>query len=99
MYDPGHQLTLTSNAFMFPVVYFFFPETRLRSLEEMDMIFKKSHSIFDVTAISLKEPLRHDKFGNLKPEYLTEVRHDEEKTSGNGYSGENSDRTTNELSV
>lgn len=84
---------------MFPVVYFFFPETRLRSLEEMDMIFKKSQSIFDVTAISLKEPLRHDKFGNLKPEYLGETHHNEDKSSGNGISDENSDRANNELKV
>lgn len=58
---------------MFPVVYFFFPETRYRSLEEMDDIFKKSRSIFDVARISVKEPYRYDKHGQLKPEYLEEV--------------------------
>lgn len=54
-------------------MYFFFPETRLRSLEEMDDIFKKSNSIFDVARISIKEPHRYDKHGNLKPEYLEEA--------------------------
>ncbi|PKY02699.1 general substrate transporter [Aspergillus campestris IBT 28561] len=61
------------NAFIFPVVYFFFPETRYRSLEEMDNIFKKSSSIFDAAKISIKEPYRYDKHGNLKPEYLEEA--------------------------
>jgi hypothetical protein len=31
-------------------VYFFFPETRYRSLEEMDDIFKKSTNIFDANS-------------------------------------------------
>lgn len=58
---------------MFPAVYFFFPETRYRSLEEMDAIFKKSSNIFDVVKISIKEPYRYDKHGQLKPEYLEEA--------------------------
>ncbi|CAI7670240.1 unnamed protein product [Penicillium manginii] len=61
------------NAFMFPCVYFFFPETRYRSLEEMDAIFKKSTNVFDCVAISIHEPYRYDKHGNLKPEYLEEA--------------------------
>lgn len=75
-----------SNFFMFPCVYFFFPETRYRSLEEMDDIFKKSSNVFDVVNISIKEPYRFDKKGQLKVEYLedgasvrSEVRKDEEK--------------------
>ena len=62
-----------SNAFIFPVVYFFFPETRYRSLEEMDGIFKKSSNVFNVVTISLKEPYRYDKQGQLKPEYLEDA--------------------------
>jgi hypothetical protein len=54
-------------------VYFFFPETRYRSLEEMDDIFKKSTNIFDATRISLNEPYRYDKHGQLKPEYLEDA--------------------------
>ncbi|GAB1727493.1 hypothetical protein NU195Hw_g506t1 [Hortaea werneckii] len=55
---------------IFPVTYFFFPETKQRSLEEMDEIFKKSSNVFNVVSISLKEPYHYDKHGNLKPEYL-----------------------------
>ncbi len=58
---------------MVPCVYFFFPETRYRSLEEMDDIFKKSTNVFDVVTISIKEPYRYDKHGQLKPEYLEEA--------------------------
>lgn len=54
-------------------MYFFFPETRLRSLEEMDDIFKKSSNIFDVVKISIKEPYRYDKHGELRPEYLEDA--------------------------
>ncbi|KAJ5573685.1 uncharacterized protein N7459_008112 [Penicillium hispanicum] len=65
------------NAFIFPVVFFFYPETRYRSLEEMDDIFKKSTNVFDVVSISLKEPYRYDKHGQLKPEYIEEMgRHE-----------------------
>ncbi|KAK4500963.1 hypothetical protein PRZ48_006769 [Zasmidium cellare] len=61
------------NAFIFPVTYFFFPETRLRSLEEMDMIFKKSSNVFDVVKISKTEPHRFDKHGQLKEDLLVEA--------------------------
>lgn len=39
----------------------------------MDAIFKKSTNIFDVVTISVKEPYRYDKHGELKPEYLEEA--------------------------
>jgi hypothetical protein len=39
----------------------------------MDAIFKKSSNIFDVVGISIKEPYRYDKHGQLKPEYLEEA--------------------------
>lgn len=58
---------------MVPSVYFFFPETRYRSLEEMDAIFKKSTNVFNAVTISVKEPYRYDKHGQLKPEYLEEA--------------------------
>ncbi|KAJ5876029.1 Major facilitator superfamily domain general substrate transporter [Penicillium soppii] len=61
------------NAFIFPFVYFFFPETRYRSLEEMDAIFKKSTNVFNAVTISIKEPYRYDKHGELKPEYLEDA--------------------------
>ncbi|KAM3549937.1 hypothetical protein ARSEF4850_008595 [Beauveria asiatica] len=74
------------NAFMIPSVYFFFPETKLRSLKEMDAIFKKSSSVFDAVSISLKEPYRYDKHGQLKPGYFEEAAHQEyqEKSPGSG---------------
>lgn len=61
------------NAAIFPIVYFFYPETRYRSLEEMDDIFKKSSNVFDVVSISLKEPHRYDRHGQLKSEYIEEI--------------------------
>lgn len=39
----------------------------------MDDIFKKTTSIFNAAPISVKEPYRYDKHGNLKPEFLEEA--------------------------
>ena len=55
---------ILSNAFIFPIVYFFYPETKLRSLEEMDMIFAKS-GWFSCVPNSIKEPYHYDKNGEL----------------------------------
>ncbi|KAL4950159.1 general substrate transporter [Aspergillus filifer] len=86
------------NAFMFPVVYFCFPETRYRSLEEMDAIFKKSHGIWDAVQHSIKEPYRYDKHGNLKPEYIEEAIRRESITHAPNPKFE-SDESTNESHV
>ena len=67
------KININRNAFIFPFVYFFFPETRRRSLEEMDAIFKKSTNVFNAVTISVNEPYRYDEHGLLKPEYLEEV--------------------------
>ena len=56
---------LCSNAFIVPTVYFFYPETANRSLEEMDIIFRKSKSIFDTVGIAKREPRRYGKHGEL----------------------------------
>lgn len=78
------------NAFMVPSVYFFFPETRLRSLEEMDDIFKKSSNVFDSVTNSIKEPYRFDKHGKLKHEYLEEaIHHEDREKSQEGSSDDN----------
>ncbi|KAI9716502.1 MAG: hypothetical protein M1828_007662 [Chrysothrix sp. TS-e1954] len=53
------------NAFIFPVVYFFYPETAYRSLEEMDTIFQKTTSIFNAVKAARDEPRRYDKKGNM----------------------------------
>ncbi|RCI11979.1 hypothetical protein L249_4586 [Ophiocordyceps polyrhachis-furcata BCC 54312] len=56
------------NAFMVPSVYFFFPETAYRSLEEMDIIFQKVsgwRGAFTVVEQARVEPRRHGKNGEL----------------------------------
>lgn len=53
------------NAAMVPSVYFFFPETAYRSLEEMDEIFHKTTNPFNVVQISKELPHRYDKRGEL----------------------------------
>ncbi len=58
-----------SNAFIFPVVYFFYPETAGRSLEEMDSIFRKCHSWFTLVQIARDEPRRFGRKGELLINY------------------------------
>ncbi|KAL2789107.1 general substrate transporter [Aspergillus insuetus] len=53
------------NAFIFPVVYFFYPETAYRSLEEMDRIFRKTTSVFNVVKRAKEEPHMYGKNGEL----------------------------------
>lgn len=56
------------NAFMVPCVYFFFPETAYRSLEEMDEIFHKVHGwqgAFTVVKVARDKPRRYGKRGEL----------------------------------
>ncbi|PHH67118.1 hypothetical protein CDD81_4513 [Ophiocordyceps australis] len=56
------------NAFMVPSVYFFFPETAYRSLEEMDTIFQKVkgwRGALDVVRQAQIEPRRYGKNGEL----------------------------------
>lgn len=57
------------NAFIFPVVYFFYPETAYRSLEEMDSIFAKCKSILTVVRIAREEPRRYGKNGEVLISY------------------------------
>lgn len=51
------------NTAIVPVVYFLYPETALRSLEEIDVIFMKSKSFFDVVGVAKREPRRFGKTG------------------------------------
>ncbi|KAK3660544.1 hypothetical protein LTR22_007985 [Elasticomyces elasticus] len=56
------------NAFMVPCVYFFFPETAYRSLEEMDEIFHQAHGLrgaLTVVGIAKRQPHRYGKKGEL----------------------------------
>ncbi|RDI77902.1 hypothetical protein Vi05172_g12140 [Venturia inaequalis] len=66
------------NAFIVPVVYFFYPETAYRSLEEMDSIFKKTDResggsfwkpLFDVVKVAQNEPRRYGKNGEALINY------------------------------
>lgn len=64
------------NASFVPVIYFFFPETAKRSLEEIDEIFEASTSIFDTVSVAQKLPRRHlAEF--LREDKGTEVSHSE----------------------
>ncbi|KAK0289464.1 hypothetical protein LTR35_002661 [Friedmanniomyces endolithicus] len=56
------------NAFMVPCVYFFFPETAYRSLEEMDEIFHQAKGLrgaLTVVKIAREQPHRYGKNGEL----------------------------------
>ncbi|CAI7676404.1 unnamed protein product [Penicillium pancosmium] len=53
------------NAAIVPVVYFFFPETTMRSLEEMDRIFRKTSNVFDVVHVARSEPHMYGPNGEL----------------------------------
>lgn len=60
------------NAFMVPCVYFFYPETAYRSLEEMDDIFHDVRGIrgaFDVVRVANEKPRRFGKNGELLINY------------------------------
>ncbi|RMD43244.1 hypothetical protein DV735_g1882, partial [Chaetothyriales sp. CBS 134920] len=56
------------NAAIFPIVYFFYPETAYRSLEEMDAIFQKS-TVWTVVKVADREPHRFDKHGKALVKY------------------------------
>lgn len=47
------------------MVFFFYPETTHRSLEEMDRIFRKTKSIFSVVKVAKEEPHMYGKRGEL----------------------------------
>lgn len=68
------------NAVIVPCVYFFYPETAYRSLEEMDEIFRQVEGwkgAFDVVRVARPDvtPNRYDKHGNLLVNYLDTEEH------------------------
>ena len=63
------------NAFIFPTVYFFYPETAYRSLEEIDTIFRKTKGWFNVVSTAKNEPLRYGKNGELLIDYEQTEEH------------------------
>lgn len=72
---------IRSNAFIFPVVYFFYPETAYRSLEEMDTIFRKCRSVLTVVKIAKEEPQRYGKSGELLIHYEETEEHRQRQAS------------------
>ncbi|KAI9685714.1 MAG: hypothetical protein M1822_004274 [Bathelium mastoideum] len=65
------------NAFMFPCVWFFYPETAYRSLEEMDEIFQDVHGLrgaLDVVRVANTKERRYGKNGELLIEYEETAR-------------------------
>ncbi|KAL3476195.1 general substrate transporter [Aspergillus californicus] len=68
------------NAFIVPVTYYFYPETAYRSLEEMDRIFRKTTSVFNVVKAANEEPHMYGKHGEL----LREARDVEDKAVRRG---------------
>jgi hypothetical protein len=67
-------------------VYFFYPETAYRSLEEMDSIFQKTHResngsflqpLFNIVKIAKTEPCRYSKNGEVLINYEETEEHRE----------------------
>ncbi|KAF3491792.1 putative MFS sugar transporter [Arthroderma uncinatum] len=63
------------NAFIVPIVYFFYPETAYRSLEEMDSIFRKTKSIFTAVKVARETPRRYGKNGEVLIDYNETEEH------------------------
>lgn len=81
------------NAIMVPSVYFFFPETAYRSLEEMDTIFHKVKGwkgAFTVVHQAEIEPRRYGKHGEL----LIAVDEVDEKDNVEHRNGSSSETST-----
>lgn len=84
------------NFLIIPCVYFFFPETAYRSLEEMDSIFQKVKGLggaFSVVKQAKIEPRRYGKNGELlisveeadgKPEAQHHNNSSDDGTAGKG---------------
>ena len=70
------------NAAMVPIVYFCFPETNGRSLEEMDEIFAKSKNIFDPPRIAKTLPRRQPGHGGLDSEKAATISLSRESENG-----------------
>jgi len=73
------------NAFIFPVVYFFYPETAYRSLEEMDIIFRKTKGWFNVVSTARNEPRLYGKHGELLVDYENTEEHLQRQASATSH--------------
>ncbi|KAL2045291.1 hypothetical protein N7G274_002374 [Stereocaulon virgatum] len=72
------------NAAIIPAVYFFYPETAYRSLEEMDSIFHKTNNYFSVVKIARDEPRRYGKKGELLINYEETEEHQRRASAWSG---------------
>jgi sugar porter (SP) family MFS transporter len=61
------------NASAIPIIYAFYPETRGRSLEEVDIIFSESKNIFDAVKNSKTMERHYDDKGNLTKSVAQDV--------------------------
>jgi hypothetical protein len=61
----GYLIFTIFNAAFVPVIYFFYPETTGRRLEEIDAIFYKTSAIVAFTEWSKKGHFESDHFDNL----------------------------------
>lgn len=83
------------NAAIFPVVYFLYPETAYRSLEEIDGIFMKSTGWLDVVKVARNEPQRYGKNGELLDE---EEKPANQQVENGLFPDSTSEKTANESS-
>ncbi|KAI0129745.1 general substrate transporter [Xylariales sp. AK1849] len=88
------------NAFMVPSVYFFYPETAYRSLEEMDSIFHRAgpgwKGFFTVVQAAKDEPRRYGKNGELLIEYADMGEHRKHAAEHREINGDGESRTASD---
>lgn len=63
------------NAIAIPIIFTFYPETRGRSLEEIDLIFTESDTIFEAVKKSKTMEKHYDNKGNLLKSLAQDVEH------------------------
>jgi hypothetical protein len=63
----------------------------------MDGIFKKTTNVFNVVPISVKEPYRYDKHGQLKDEFLAEAGRRPSSVKDIGWDGHDVAESRNEV--
>ncbi|KAI0525479.1 general substrate transporter [Xylaria bambusicola] len=88
------------NAFMVPSVYFFYPETAYRSLEEMDTIFHKVDGVkgyLDVVRVAREEPRRYGKNGELLIAYDQTDEHKSHMPHSEHHSNSDAEKATSAM--
>lgn len=61
------------NAASAPLIYFCYPETACRSLEEMDLIFAKSEGVYSAVKHAKSEPRHYGRRGEVLRDMLPDV--------------------------